>query len=515
MTIRTLALLTLAVMAITATPVRAAIIAVDTDAGAGVVEIAVDGLCSIREAIDNANQDWPMHADCAAGDGADTIVLPNDAMFTLTDEAVDDSGLGSSGLPHIESTITLKGNGASIERDNSLNCILNFANDPDEFRLLLIDSGGNLTAEDLTLAQGCVDSGGADDRARQGGAIFNNQGVVTLRRTTVRDNQAFFDGGGIFNELGGSTLQIESSTFANNSASLGGALFLRDDATLRNTTLSGNSANSDGGGIYLQFREATLEQTTFFDNSSGFGGGGIYSQQGITNAKNIILQDSSCGEQFGDETWTAVGANLVSSSSCESLFGTSFTVKTNAELGLLADNGGPTQTHALQPGSPAIDAAGDCSSIDGTETIEYDQRAVARPQGSDCDIGAFELVQVPGIALSKIINSGDPYSQAGDEIVYELIAENTGNVALDNVTISDPDATISSCTPAAGSSLAPTDTMSCQAIYTVTQNDVDEGSFTNTASVEADGPEDSTVEAHDSATARFVLIFKDRFETGE
>ena len=56
-------------------------------------------------------------------------------------------------------------------------------------------------------------------------------------------------------------------------------------------------------------------------------------------------------------------------------------------LGALADNGGPTQTHALLTGSPAIDAAGDCVA---DLSITTDQRGISRPQGTACDIGAFE-----------------------------------------------------------------------------------------------------------------------------
>lgn len=508
--IRIIAWLALAAMAITAAPAGAATIEVDADAGAGVVEVADDGLCSIREAIDNANADSATHEDCQAGPGPDTIELPAGAVFTMTDAVISNSSEGNTGLPYIDSEITLEGNGATVQRDDNLACNLDFKRTNEEFRLLWIESGGDLTAQDLTLAHGCADAGSGPNPPFQGGAIFNNQGDLTLRRTTVRDNRALL-GGALF----GSVRRIEASTLANNAALLqGGALYLDGDTSMRNTTLSGNSAQV-GGGIFVfapstGSTEAILEQVTFFHNNASNAGGGIYSQRGTTNAKNVILQDSSCAEGLVG-TWNAASANLGSGTSCESLFGSNFNANVTTDLDSLADNGGPTETHALGIESDALDAAIDCTDFD-SNPIDTDQRGVTRPQNSGCDIGAFELVQEPAVGLSKTVTDGDPYSAVGDEITYELVAENTGEVTLDNVAVSDPDATVSGCTPTAGSSLAPDDTMTCEATYTVTQDDVDAGSFTNTASVEGTGPDDSSVDDDDSAMATTIEIFQDRFE---
>ena len=82
----------------------------------------------------------------------------------------------------------------------------------------------------------------------------------------------------------------------------------------------------------------------------------------LTSLGNNVFGDDSCGAAAGDQTFT------------------------DPVLGPLADNGGPTLTHALLAGSPAIDAA-DAASCSAT-----DQRGVARPQGAGCDVGAFELV---------------------------------------------------------------------------------------------------------------------------
>lgn len=495
-----------------ATTTQAAVIEVDSDGADGVVEIADDGLCSIREAIINANDDDATHTACAAGDGADTIALPAGAVFTLTDEAVNDSTHGKSGLPHITSEIILHGNGATIQRDDSLTCNLDGADDPGEFRLLLIENDGNLEAQDLTLAQGCADSETTSGAApRRGGAIRHAGGSLTLIRTTVRDNLARI-GGGLDNAGDASTL-VEASTFSGNEAIAGGALNVWSGTLhLRNVTLSGNSAGNRGGGLQMISGVVNLEHVTFSGNTAENTGGGIWvgDMQNL-RAKNVIFQDSGCFSLFPHFTWIAEGANLDSGTSCADEFGSNFSANTDAELDSLADNGGPTQTHALEAGSPARDSAIDCTDFDNNP-IATDQRGIARPVpfGGVCDIGAFELA-VPGIDLTKTITGGDPYAAVGDEVTYELVAENSGHVTLHDVTVTDLDAT-GGCSI---SSLAPGETISCQASYTIDEDDVAAGSFTNTTSVAAEAADGSTLEATASATAYWVQIFSDRFAAEE
>ncbi|MDZ7790951.1 MAG: ice-binding family protein [Xanthomonadales bacterium] len=107
----------------------------------------------------------------------------------------------------------------------------------------------------------------------------------------------------------------------------------------------------------------------------------------------------------------------------------------------------------------------------------------------------------PAITLTKTITGGDPYSTEGDTITYSLVAENTGSVTLTDVTISDPDVTLSNCVPAQGATLDPAETISCDGSYTVSQADVDAGSFLNTATVVGTDPQSETVNNTDSARA--------------
>jgi hypothetical protein len=103
--------------------------------------------------------------------------------------------------------------------------------------------------------------------------------------------------------------------------------------------------------------------------------------------RNTILSNAPSANCFqGLGTLVSSGNNLSSDATCAaSLTGPGDLNNTNPLLGPLANNGGPTQTHALLAGSPAIDAAGGCP------PPATDQRGVVRPQGSACDIGSFEF----------------------------------------------------------------------------------------------------------------------------
>lgn len=362
---------------------------VDEVASVGVVAIQADGLCSLREALDNANGGGLNHADCTAGGGADTVVLPAGAVFTLSDASFI-GPIGPVGLPLIAFQLTISGQGATVQRNTATNCVLNNVAESGELRLLLIGEGASLTIEDLTLANGCADGpipGGS------GGAIRHDGEQLILRRSTIRDSRAIL-GGGI--TMVGLTALIEASTLSGNSAVDGGALALSGGSTtLSNSTLSGNSASSEGGAAFLANATLNLEHATMSANTASVGGGiaASFLFAGVINARNSILQASTCadplpgGVPFFD--WNASGANLDSGSSCASLFSSNFTANASTNLAALAHNGGGTRTHALLAGSQALNTASNCTAIGGG-AIASDQRGVPRPQNGVCDIGAFE-----------------------------------------------------------------------------------------------------------------------------
>jgi hypothetical protein len=152
-----------------------------------------------------------------------------------------------------------------------------------------------------------------------------------------------------------------------------------------NVTISGNSASADGGGIYHFFGSITMTNTTLNGNSAVGGGGGIKKDGGTVAITNTIVANSPSG---GNCSGALVGGYNLSSDGTCSFGGGRDSV--SVMLGLLANNGGATQTHALLPGSPAIDFGTNagCPSTD--------QRGKARPVDGDkngtatCDVGAVE-----------------------------------------------------------------------------------------------------------------------------
>ncbi|MHC5111546.1 MAG: choice-of-anchor Q domain-containing protein, partial [Planctomycetota bacterium] len=311
-------------------------------------------------------------------EGADTINLATGGTYVLT--AVDNEANNSpNGLPSITSEITIEGNGATVGRDAAA----------PNFRMLHVASDGIVTIYEITLAGGNLDED-------EGGGILNS-GTLTLTDSTVSGNSAR-SGAGITNRSN-ATLTLTNSTVSGNAAStVGGGIEnhlcsagLGCDAVtvnLLNSTISGNSAGEDGGGIYNALNATlTLTNSTVSGNSAGELGGGIYNVSfniPMTLSNSIVADSPSGGDCGGGGDTTDNGFNIVEDGSCISA---STSMSGDPNLGSLADNGGPTQTHALLEGSIAIDAITDL----GACTLDTDQRGVPRPQGDACDIGSFEV----------------------------------------------------------------------------------------------------------------------------
>ena len=227
-----------------------------------------------------------------------------------------------------------------------------------------------------------------------GGGIYNNGGTVNVSNSTISGN-ATNGGGGIYNDYG--ILIVSDSTVSGNSANIvgGGIDNNGGTLTLTNSTVSGNSASSGGGIDNSRGATATLMNSTISGNSgsSGGGAGGIYND-GHSTLTNSVVADQIIGGDCrtpGGTLQVSLGYNLDSDGTCN-LTAVGDLPNTNPMLGPLALNApGTTQTHALQPGSPAIDHIPPSVNGCGT-TVSTDQRGVSRPQGSGCDIGAYELL---------------------------------------------------------------------------------------------------------------------------
>jgi hypothetical protein len=194
----------------------------------------------------------------------------------------------------------------------------------------------------------------------------------------------------------GGTLTLRNSTITGNSVSgpfgagFGGGLGNSGVATVINSTISGNQASGWGGGIGNFAGTVAVYSSTIAHNSEGFGGG-------VTNnGTTLLVQDDIISGNSGKNCSGAItsnGYNISSDKSC-SFSNSGDMDNTDPMLGSLQNNGGPTQTQALQSGSPAIDAGNPSGCTDGQgHLLKTDQRGYPRPDTEDvagCDIGAFE-----------------------------------------------------------------------------------------------------------------------------
>ena len=276
-------------------------------------------------------------------------------------------------------------------------------------RIFEVGGGGTLTLNKVVITGGANNSGGG----------INNGGTLNLFQTTIKNNSGYY-GGGIINN--GGTLNIVQSTINDNFSVWGGGIYGRATITISSSTISGNSADAGGGGIYsygntLLINTTVANNTADADNNDSSGrGGGIFSSGSGLSLRNTIVAgnfdnpgSSGSGTKNPDISGSVQGNayNLISD-----LTGASGTIGTgsdlagaNANLGPLAFNGGPTQTHALLAGSAAINAGltvligTDLGDSDGdgntAEPIPFDQRGAGyfRVSGSSVDIGAFEEQQ--------------------------------------------------------------------------------------------------------------------------
>ena len=273
--------------------------------------------------------------------------------------------------------------------------------------------GGVLNSGEATL--NVTASTISNNVAQEGGGIFNDFGATaTITTSTMSENLATHAGGAILGQFG-SKLTIIDSTLSENTAIQGGAIKNSGDATFTRVTLSQNSVTGQGGAVWdlgtITISNSTIAFNRADSDGDGVGkGGGIFITTGAVTLHNTIAVANVTGKT-GDETMddVSLGAlGVLHEESSYNLFSTNFTGlagpgnQMSDDVAAVLDpvlrlNGGSTKTHALLPGSPAIDAGIDAGNAG------RDQRGVRRPfdfggvrdgvsDGDQSDIGAFELL---------------------------------------------------------------------------------------------------------------------------
>ncbi|MCI5162436.1 MAG: hypothetical protein D3917_10565 [Candidatus Electrothrix sp. AX5] len=306
------------------------------------ITVDAGGICTLPDAITAANTDTAT-GGCPAGvSGMDTIILETDVLL-------------AAALPEIISPITIQAQGRTIDGNNGDWSVLTVTEDGD-----LTLNEATITGAGSTFFGGGIDNNGtlavtnstlSGNRGYYGGGLSNYcDGVVTLSNSTISDNTGEY-GGGILNYCG--SLDMRHCTVSMNSATWGGGVYSDGTLTLVSSIISGNTASSQGDEVYDL-------GSTIADSANLFGHG---STTKLTAFWGFI-------PGYNDFVATSDGTNPTALSDI---------------LSPLANNGGPTITHALVIGSPAIDLDATCS----TE-LSTDQRREPRPLGNGCDAGAFE-----------------------------------------------------------------------------------------------------------------------------
>jgi CSLREA domain-containing protein len=398
--------------------------------------------CTLRAAIQETN------ASSAANGNTISFTLAAPAVITL-----------NSALPDINTNLIVTGPGA-----NSLTVQRNSAGGTPNFRIFTINSGKTVQISDLTIANGNVvagnlpeNSGGGilnagtltltnsvvsgntaarfgggilvflgtltvsnsvilGNNAESGGGVASIGGTTNIDQSTIKNNLATSSGAGLANLTGSqlSSMTVSGSTISNNtSQGTGGGIYNVSTALVTNSTISTNSAGS-GGGI-TSLNPTTLTSVTISGNTASGQGGGMYNPGvgTLTFGNTIIAGNTSpLGPDGQGGNFISQDYNLVGNTSAAGIMGitTHNITNVNALLGPLANNGGPTFTHALLSGSPALDAGNNCVLTNSCTTalpsaLTTDQRGAGFSRSADgngdgtaiVDIGAFEA-QVNAVA---------------------------------------------------------------------------------------------------------------------
>jgi hypothetical protein len=340
--------------------------------------------------------------------------------------------------------------------------------------------GGAANVSGTFTATGCIFSAntasvqgtGASDST--GGGIYHAAGTMTVTNCTITGNfvSGLFGGSGAGAGSGGgifsvATLTMSGSTVSGNSAqggeamngaagaAFGGGVYSFGSLTAVNCTIAGNSLQggrglsghvggaASGGGIYFAANGTyNINSCTIVSNTATGGGGnptaagvggGIFNANGTVNLKSTLIAGNTAQTPDVDGPYASQGFNLIGKTDGSSGFpsGTDLVGTINAprdpkvDPNGLQNNGGPTQTIALLPGSPAIDH-GNSATSNGTPATDqrgagypriYDNPSVANPTGGDAsDIGAFEVQAVPGLVAN--VSTRLPVG-TGDNVLIE------------------------------------------------------------------------------------------------
>ncbi|MFN0278423.1 MAG: choice-of-anchor Q domain-containing protein [Pyrinomonadaceae bacterium] len=347
------------------------------------------------------------NTNAAGGIGAGGAGIQNNSPATITNSTFsNNSTIGGAGGGAIHNNdvlsvtgSTFTGNATTVDGQNAFGGAIS------------VQGGGQLTINSSVLT--------GNSSLRNGGAIYYqpNGGTpfLVINNSTISNNTANSDsnttgnGGGLYLTgigpvtISGSTINGNTSNTGSTTTGRGGGIDVSVVTTITNSTISGNTAQRDGGGIYATGVSTTIvniDNSTIVGNTAALDCGGLYRASAtnpVSFGSTIIANNTDDGtgpDVLG--TINSNGFNLIENTTGGTITGSTATNITGQDpnLGALADNGGVTFTHALNTGSPAIDKGFSFTATadQRQQTRPVDDPAIANASGGDgADIGAFEI----------------------------------------------------------------------------------------------------------------------------
>ena len=341
--------------------------------------VANDGLISLREAVTTANSD-----------GVNSAITFDATVFAAPRKTIVLNGRVLATINNGTLSITAPAAGVEISGNNASG-------------IFDVDFNANVSLFGLTLTGGNTESSGS------GGAIIS-----------------------------GGTLLVDSCTLSGNRSQLGGAIFSFTNSsinalTVRNSTLTGNTATGTGGALFIGNGTTIIESSTISGNSAQNQGGGVASSgnaRGNQVRNSIIAGNTSSDVDFVNTpngAFQSNGFNLIGTGTATGAFTATGDVRDVANPGLaaLAENGGRTPTRLPQTGSLAIDT--------GDTTLTVDQRGVTRPQGAADDKGAVEVAAAPVVPLNFGVSILPKAPRTNDVLTATPVIANASGVTFSYV----------------------------------------------------------------------------------
>ncbi len=451
------------------TSLREAVCAANTNAGPDTITFSVNGTFALTGAANEDNGgagDLDIKQSLAVnGNGvANTIIDGSgiERIFDVFPSAASTFDISNLTLQNGDTRATSFKEGGAIYLHNNVTTTI------DNSRIVNNFSGANGAIENrgtLTINNSVISNNQTIPTSGSvtGGGI-HNAGSLTINNTTISNNSVRGEGGGIFITVAsGVTANITNSTISGNTASVtggglgngGGISTTGNQGTINitNSTVSGNRADNNGGGAFwvtpggstgnVTLTNVTISNNTADNDNNGAGAGGGFAQSasavtlrntvvaGNFNSTSAVRDDisgaavaSSAYNLIGDGTGSSGLVNGVNNNQVGS--GAS---PINPLLGALANNGGPTETHALLGGSPAVNT--------GNNAVcpATDQRGIARPSAGICDIGSFELNLL--VTTTSIVSDTPDPSVVGETVTIQFSVTSGAGTPTGNVTVTD------------------------------------------------------------------------------